>query len=258
MFLEWHIVKVLGVHRGTVVAFEECSTMAQQSKFVFVFVKSTYIELRYFTKLCPVGGATSNLKKSKLEGYIYYSRACTVFLNQRQSCCLIQSKSKMSGAPSWLNGPLAPQLPNWVLLVTVCWGVGGIDITLRIRSTLLEEEEGKNKGNAPETQHRLTRMEWTLCSATESRLPEREKICTIQSSPQPSIQCVKRSRAMLVTRDLQRELFCHLAVLLYSLSFNQVLEKICSGSRKQFFAGIEWSFKLYLSTKVNVFSLMSY
>ncbi len=73
--------------------------------------------------------------------------------------------------------------------------VGGIDIPHRIRAMLLEEEEGENGGNAPETQHRLTRMEWTLCSSTKTRLPEREKISRIPSSPRPSIQPVKQSCA---------------------------------------------------------------
>lgn len=73
--------------------------------------------------------------------------------------------------------------------------VGGIDIPHRIRAMLLEEEEGENRGNAPETQHCLTRMEWTLCSSTKTLLPEREKICRIPSSPSPSIQSVQQSRA---------------------------------------------------------------
>lgn len=73
--------------------------------------------------------------------------------------------------------------------------VGGTDIPHRIRAALLEEEEGENGGNAPETQHRLTRMEWTLCSLTKTLLPEREKICRIPSSPPPSIQSVQQSRA---------------------------------------------------------------
>lgn len=50
------------------------------------------------------------------------------------------------------------------------------------------KRRGGNRGNAPETQHRLTRMEWTFSSSTKSRLPEPEKICRMPSSPLPRDQ----------------------------------------------------------------------
>lgn len=103
--------------------------------------------------------------------------------------------------------------------------VGGIDTPHRIRAVLLEEEEGESRGNAPETEHRLTRMEWTLCSSTKTRLPEREKICRIPSSPRPSIHPVKQSWAYWA----RAHSVCNMSdAPLHTLSFSQDAEIVYS------------------------------
>lgn len=77
------------------------------------------------------------------------------------------------------------------------WWVG-IDIPHKgLEPSCCKRRRGGNRGNAPETQHRLTRMEWTRCSSTKTRLPETEKIRRIPSSPRPSVHPVKQSWAQL-------------------------------------------------------------